>query len=120
MANKTYQQLRDIWYKKLAKTFDDIEDKDGNLKSFTYSQVKSHIHLWESNAHYYELASALLNEHEFESNRERIIWEYHSNGLSTRDITRLLKKVKIQTNRQTVWETISNLQQIMKKRYQVE
>lgn len=118
---KTYQQLRDVWYKRLKRSgFNDIEDSEGNLKDFTYKQVKRHLHVWESSGHYFELATSFLNEHEFESSRDRIIWEYHANALSTRDIAKLLKRVRITTNRQTVWDTISKLQTIMKKRYKVE
>lgn len=64
------------------------------------------------------MATKFLNDYKFETNRERIIWEYHTEGISVRDIVKLLKKARLKrVYRRIVWETISKLENTMKKMY---
>lgn len=105
---KDYKTLRDQWYKKLEKAgFEDIEDvKTDMLKSWSskFTRVDKDTHrtraqnsLVERKAkqRYYQLATYFLNDYAFESNLDKIIWEYHTEGISVRDISRLLKKAKV-------------------------
>lgn len=50
---------------------------------------------WEAKQEYYIMAEHFLNEYKFKSNFERIIWEYHTNGMSARNILKTLKKAKV-------------------------
>lgn len=88
-----YEDLRDKWYARIkTKGFNDIEQtKDGQLsyglgKNFRLKQNS----LTEE---YYYLARQFLNDYQFEDEIQKVIWEYHSEGLSTRDIAETLRKV---------------------------
>jgi len=119
----SYEALRKIWYKKLSKSgFNDIEMPDGRFKGlsteFTRDRAVYQYGGLEAKAEYHRLASWLLHEHEFESTIEHVIWEYHVNGLSIRDITQTLKKAKIKkTNRDFVHKVLQKLKQIMLDKY---
>ena len=115
-----YENLRDEWYKKLEDSgFVDAEQTDGNLKSwssrFSHDIVQQ---LKEENEPYYYMCGQFLNEYRFESRFEQIIWEYHSNAISPRDIAKIFKQVKVyKTNRQTIWLIIKRLEKAMKNMY---
>lgn len=115
-----YEKLRAIWYKKLDKAgFKDIERDEDNLKSWTATKVNRSLHSWESKEAYYQMATNFLSDYTFASNTEKLIWEYHAEGISTRDIAKLLKnKVKTMVvSRTTMWATVRRLEKIMKKMY---
>ncbi len=112
---KTYKELKAIWYKKLEKSgFEDIESDEDHLKSWTADRVKKHIHTWREREQYYYMATEFLDTYKFETPLEKTIWEYHANGISVRDIVILLSKVRIKTNRDAVWLTIRRLVNRMK------
>jgi len=117
-----FKELKAKWYKKLKKSgFEDIEYESGELKfSSTISNKRrqERAAIWQDRADYYTLAGWFLNDYKFTVELEKIIWEYHSNGMSAREITETLRKAKIKkTNRTTVWATIKSLQQLMKQKY---
>lgn len=116
-----YSRLREIWYKKLKKSgFKDIEQDEDNLKVWTIGFFKKQPkEVWEAKRAYYHMADSFLHDYKFETELEKIIWEYHANGLGCRAIATTLKKVKIvkRTNRTAVWEIIKRLRTIMKKMY---
>jgi hypothetical protein len=115
-----YNKIRALWYKKLEKEgFKDIEDDQGRLKAwssrFSHTRIKE---LYEDKQPYYNMATQFLNDYKFESRLEKIIWEYHANALSVRDITTILRKTKVaKTNRTTIWQTIKRLEEHMKRMY---
>lgn len=118
-AKTSYQELKDIWYEKLKQDgFEDIEHDEDHLKSWAsdFKRARS-LHSWQAKASYYYMAEHFLREHRFKSKKEKIIWEYHSNGTSIRNIVLTLKKVNIESTRQSVWETLSRLEKLMKKKY---
>lgn len=127
MAKKNqteYEKQRDIWYKKLDKSgFKDIEQDENHLKRpstalITVSSYRNKESI-EAKIRYYSLAEHFLNEYKFENNIERMIWEYHSNGLSARDITKILKSLKKKANRDSVWRVIKRLRTIMYGLYNI-
>lgn len=115
-----YKTLKAIWYKKLEKSgFEDIEAEDERLKAWS-SQFKRQrsVDSWEAKAAYYSMADSFLNDYKFASRIERIIWEYHANGLSIRGIVETLNKVrKKKTHRTEVWLTVNRLETAMKNMY---
>lgn len=121
------ERLTEVWYAKLktAKSeeypngFKDIEI----YKSFGASDVPRSIKLraaWENQIvqDYYCMAQHFLNEYEFDSELEKVMWEYHTNGISIRNIVKLLKKARIRKhNRISVWKIVKRLENIMKGLY---
>lgn len=122
---KPDQKLKAKWYKKAG--FDDpesphfdIEQDEIYFKGRGTSVIDYRQAAWESTSEYYYLATMFLQEHKFKSNLERIIWEYHSNGLSVVDIAETLTKVRRRKlGRMTVWRALKKLELIMKKQYGV-
>ena len=96
MSNKSkaFKDLQNSWYKKLEKLgFQDIEQSDGNLKRWHGQDFKAiHATAFEYKAEYYRAAGYFLNHYQFASKREKLIWELHSQGVSNRDIAKILKK----------------------------
>jgi hypothetical protein len=111
------------WYAKLKRDgFDDIESDEDNLKVWSTIFFKKHsIEQIQAKQAYYQMATNFLNDYKFNNNRERIIWEYHANGISLRDIGKVLKKAKIKkaTNRTDVWKVVKRLKLIMYDMYMI-
>lgn len=91
---KKFKELQKKWYKKIEKEgFKDIETDEDHLKewdSHIFSRYSPHI--MASKEEYFRLAGQFSNSYEFESLRERLIWEYHAEGLSFNEISEKLKK----------------------------
>lgn len=119
--NSEYAKLKALWYKKLKdEGFDDIEQDEDNLKSWSAKFVRegSPLELIESKTAYYQMATNFLNDYDFETELEKIIWTYHSEAISYRNIAKLLKESKvIETNRTTIWQIVKRLGESMKKMY---
>lgn len=117
-----YERLRAIWYAKLKKQgFTDIEQDEDNLKSWSAKFTsKSFLKNFHTKQAYYHMATSLLNDHKFNNRLEKTIWEYHANGISVREIVKMLRKAGIpKMSRGPVWETIHKLEGVMKALYQV-
>ncbi len=115
-----FQKLQAQWYKKLEEDgFKDIEQADGKLKTWSSRFVHDRVQeLGEEREPYYALCTQFLNEHLFDNRFEQIIWEYHTNGLSSKEIAKVFEKAKVyKTNYQTVWLITKKLEKIMKKLY---
>lgn len=126
-----YNKLKKIWDKKLAKSgFKDIEKNEYDFKPnkssaiFTRTTGRSQSSLtpisMAAKRDYYIMAEHFLNDHEFESRLDKIIWEYHANGISVRNIAITLNKVrKKKIYKSQVWLIVNRLEQAMKNLYQV-
>jgi IS30 family transposase len=114
--DKQLKRQQKIWYAKLKKEgFKDIEYADGSLKG--HAKKRSFVQQ-QATQEYYYLCYHFLHEYKFDSELERIIWEYHTNGLSARDIAVTLKKAKIiKLSHQSVWIRIKRHENIMKSKY---
>lgn len=126
MAKKPedYEKLRAIWYKKLQKEgFKDIEQDEDNLKEWSTKFFLNHDKTTrEAKESYYSMATQFLNEYNFESNLDKVIWEYHANAMSVREIAETLRKAKI-IKRTGAWVhefVVKRLRKIMKKMYMRE
>lgn len=129
MARKSkhlsYEELRDKWYKKLKKQgFEDIEDINGQLKMYSSTLLGNRKKVlvqhggWQAKAEYYNLAGQFLNEYKFNTKLDKIIWEYHANGLGVREIAQILRKVRVlKTSHTTIWNIIKRLKIIMYSMY---
>jgi hypothetical protein len=101
--------------------FVDIEALDGGVekaplhKRSGFNSASASWH--KSKADYFIYATYFLNEYAFETELERTVWEYHTNGISARNIAKLLKDVGMKTSRMTVWRTINYLRTRMKAKY---
>lgn len=116
---KKFKALKDKWYKKLEKSgFKDIEHNEETLTAYSTRFLNHPEYVWQLKSAYYSMCESFLQNHAFKSNYERIIWEYHTNGLGTRPISKLLTKVRRKkTHYLSVWKVIQNLQTIMKTMY---
>jgi hypothetical protein len=91
----SYELLRRLWYKKLAKGgFVDIERNDGQLKDYQQQRAyrKASRVVVEATQEYYSQASAFLETHTWTNIFDRQVWALHSEGFSVREIGRLLNR----------------------------
>ena len=104
--------------------FEDIEKNEHELKTYSNVLTKS-----ENNRRiagpingkeaYYKLATWFVNDYKFKSNLEKVIWEYHSNGLSIRNISRVLQTAKVSSKtKDQIWFIIVRLRKAMFKFYE--
>lgn len=112
-----YLKLKAEWYAKLAKEgFFDIEQEDGNLKSWTSSMITRDLkngraEAIKSREEYYRAAGQFLWEHKFDSDLERKIWELHANGTSNLSISKTLALPR--KGKDTIRKVIVKLAKIM-------
>lgn len=125
----SYEELRNIWYARLEKDyksgksdFYDIERHETSYRTYRHSSTDKYGKYskeWqESKVEYYGLATRFLNEYEFKSNIDHVIWEYHVNGISIRSITKLLNEAQVTAMRKTqIGEKLKKLKDTMKRMY---
>ena len=92
--NEKFNRLKEKWYKKLEKSgFEDIEQDDKTLKiwSSRFANKKS-IYSWQAKATYYQMAVSFLEDYKFDSKKERMIWQYHSEGFGAKDTAEKLNR----------------------------
>lgn len=118
--------LQKKWYAKLEKSgFEDIEDGE-HLKMSRGQRlaevVKAGKYSFQSSKQeYYRLAGFFLYDHTFESTKDKIIWEVHSQGMAYREISSfMLKKHNIDMAQTQVLETIHRLRKKMLEHYRKE
>jgi len=76
---------------------------------------------WADKLEYYDLATRFLNEYPFESERDRAIWAYHAEGISYRNIAKILRKAKVaKLKKDTIWRIVSELKLTMKTMYLIK
>lgn len=107
--------LQKVWYAKLrAEGFNDIEQKTGTHRHdsdhFAHKRV---VARFEATQAYFYNATQFLNDYKFESEYDRAVWEYHSNGLSSREIANTLKKAGLRSNYDKVQIITRRLKKIM-------
>lgn len=92
--NENFKKLQAKWYKKLkASGFEDIEDVSSPnelLKTWDsqYFLQRYDPGRFKAKERYFELARQFLQDHVFETTREKDIWAEHAEGRSTREIAR--------------------------------
>lgn len=119
LTAEEFQKLKDKWYLKLKKSgFHDIEYNDTlfiNGKTTEFHKKEKFVHgTWEADRDYYIMAEQFLHAYAFDRHIDKVIWEYHSNGLGVRAIASTLQKAGIKKMRKSsVWLIISRLKKIM-------
>lgn len=120
MSKADYEKLRAVWYKKLEQSgFEDIEQDEDNLKvwSSRYAR-KSYVRTIPARVAYREAAEDFLRDYKFESELDKVIWEYHVEAVSIRDMSATLNKaLGIKTTRNSVHKTIKRLKAAMRNMY---
>lgn len=115
-----YEELRDVWYKKLAdEGFEDIEQDEDTLKTWSNSLFQYHSEeTRRAKRDYYELAELFMDNYKFENDLDKTIWAYHVNGLSYRKISSILTKAGMKNKgRGTVFNTLKKLKNKMYDMY---
>lgn len=114
-----YLKIKDEWYKKLkASGFNDIEHKDGSINPSHIRRQQKHPIYREAIQEYYYMCYHFLHEYAFPNEIERVIWEYHTEGVGVRDIADTLHKVKLsKIKKSMVFYILKKLEQEMKSRY---
>lgn len=94
-VNSELKKLRKHWNEILASEgFKDIEsdNPDAPLKSSAYDVFTKYPDgTFEMGSEYSRLAGQFLHEFEFESKRDRRIWELHSDGSTVREIAKIVR-----------------------------
>ena len=124
MSKADLEKLKKKWYAKLKKLgFNDIEQDEDNLKSWDSQRFLINNRHYgnraanhQSRADYYYYAGHFLNNHKFEKEIHKVIWEEHTNGVSVRDISEKLNKDRAyDVSHETVRSIIKHYREIMKK-----
>lgn len=87
---KACRNLKNEWYSYLAASGFEDHEKDGQLKVTVNSHQTAKDWqdetLFHSRVNYYQWARSKLNDGGFTSERDKLIWECHTEGLSSREI----------------------------------
>lgn len=125
--SKEFLELQEKWYSKLKKKgFNDIEDHDEtyrperDLKEWHSSmfQVNNSPERFQEKVRYYQLAGQFVHEHEFKDELEKLIWQGHSEGLSTREISRRMNQHGY--GKDSIFQIVKRLREAMFKTYGVK
>lgn len=112
------KKLLEEWNKKLADSgFKDIEQEDGNLKtwdSFRF-QAKYDVLSFGAKEEYYRQAGVFAHSHPFESDQERIIWTMHAEGATHLEIYKTLRKRRKGMYERGIRKVINRLAALMSK-----
>jgi len=109
-----------------ANGFQDIEQDEDTLKEWSSRTMRKNAHenlldSWADKLEYYDLANRFLHEYPFDKELHRVIWTYHSEGISYRNIAKLLRKAKVaRLKKDTIWRIVSELKLTMKKMYLIK
>ena len=125
---KQLKQLQAKWYARLKKEgFEDIEQDENLLKNWSSSrlrksrnsnnEIEQTLLYNESKQSYYRLAGFFVNDYAFESELDHMVWSYHAEGKSLRQMSKLLKAQGNDISYTRAKEIIHKLRAIMLKHY---
>jgi len=113
-------QLKKIWYAKLKESgFQDIEYyEESSYGMNRFDKHPENPEVMQARADYYQMSTHFLSDHSFESDFEKDIWEIHADGISIRNITKVLfEKQGIKTSKTKVGKIVKRLEDTMKALY---
>lgn len=83
--------LRQEWYQTLTEEgFFDIEKQDRLRTTNASHEIRKDLQTtmqFDARCSYYQWARNKLNEGRFDSTKDRLIWQYHSEGVSRREMS---------------------------------
>lgn len=97
MVTLDLKALKAKWYRKLEDSgFEDIEDTSSPKEMLRcwhsyYFQIRFTPHAFQEIRTYYQVANEFYKVHKFKNKLERAIWRYHTDGLSAREISSIVK-----------------------------
>lgn len=119
--SEEFQKLNKKWQRKLEKSgFEDIEQPDGNLKkwSASYARIRYKKTSAAAKETYYRYAGQFNYDYTFINPVDRLIWQYHSEGVSIRDIAKILRKKRFPLKTEkAINQIIKKLAEKMKQHY---
>jgi hypothetical protein len=118
---KEFKELQAKWYAKLEKKgFVDVEQDEDKLKAWHSHrfQNQNNTNDMEAKQEYYRMAGIFLYEHEFKDDWERKVWELHSDGVVSSEISKILKKLNMKHYEDGVYKTVKDLAEVMVKKCQ--
>lgn len=113
---KEFKDLQTKWYKKLEQSgFKDAEQDDGHLKVWHshFFKVRWNSDKFHAKEDYYRLTAQFLHDYTFANDRERTIWQLHSEGKSIRSIVKTLKDQGYKASKDSVHLVIKQISQEM-------
>lgn len=115
--NSKLKKLQQKWYKKLKDSgFEDIE----NTSHPDRPPIRWHAHDIRrmctklrkeevtSRIRYFELATIFLNDHVFETSKEKLIWSLHANGDSYSETAK-----KVRMSKSSIGNVVARLRKVM-------
>lgn len=137
IKSKEFEELKKDWYSKLEDNgFDDIEKNESALKEWSNKRlIRKNNGLYyglnkiyyDSVEEYYRQAIWFLNEYKWETyiadrttHYHKQIWELHANGISIRNIVKILKSQGIKISATPVNNIILEYTKQMLKKYKVK
>lgn len=133
-----YKKLRAEWDKRLKESgFVDIEQADGNLKAWHSYRFRPGSHVIskpgqrraasdvslngaagdvksrQDKADYYYHAYQFLCNHEFKTERDKHVWEQHTEGYGYSEIPARLKAKGVKVGRSTAQKTVKYYKKLM-------
>lgn len=131
--SKEFKTLQRKWNKKLKQSgFEDIEYQDPDTKEYAlkwsptknftkaFYREKENAGIYEAKETYFRLAGFMLHDYEFEDKIDKLIWEWHAEGKTMREISAQLKKKYKRKGLSVthVKECIHKIRKIMLKKYE--
>ncbi len=106
MSKDNLSKLKSEWDKKLVDSgFKDIEDSSGRIKNLVSSryiagqnngkQLDAIVLDYSIKEQYYRMASSFLYDHQWGAHLDKLLWWYHSEGLSIADINDIMDDLGI-------------------------
>jgi hypothetical protein len=92
---KEFKDLQSEWYDKLNREgFKDVEQDEYRMKQWDCHAFSSRYtpQYFYSGQKYFALASQFLHSYKFKNDFEKLLWEHHAQGLSIRDIHKVIPK----------------------------
>lgn len=88
-----FEKLQALWDVKLKESgFDDLEQRDGRLKSWSNRYKTAEPTKRQAKEEYYRAAGQFLYDHKFNHPAERRIWDLHSQGMARLPIVEVLRE----------------------------
>lgn len=79
--------MREQWYSHLTEDgFTDIEDTTTQGEPYIPTDLRTSLQ-FEAKFSYYQWAREKLNQGRFDSTKDRLIWQYHAEGVSRREMS---------------------------------